>query len=92
MSSARDLANERTISTPEARVRTFRLMRREDVSGVSGTGIVAVGAVFPTGRVVTEWLPGRIDVRSFNIYQSIAELEAVNGHSGATVVEWDGDE
>jgi hypothetical protein len=70
-------------------VRTFRLVRKEDISGVSGTGVVAVGAVFPTGRVITEWLPGRVDVRSFNIYNSIEELELVNGHSGATVVEWD---
>jgi len=70
-------------------VRTFALVRNEDVSGVSGKGVVAVGAVFPTGRVITEWLPGRIDVRSFNIYQSIEELELVNGHNGATVVVWD---
>lgn len=71
------------------RVRTFRLVREEDVSGVSGTGVVAVGAEFPTGRCIIEWLPGRFDVRSFNIYQDIGEIEQINGHDGATRVVWD---
>ena len=73
----------------QTRVRTFRLQRNEDVSGVSGTGVVAVGAQFPTGRVIIEWLPGKIDVRSFNIYDSLADLEATNGHENRTVVVWD---
>ncbi len=70
-------------------IKTFALVRDEDVSGVSGKGVVAVGAVFPTGRVITEWLPGKVDVRSFNIYQNIGELELVNGHGGLTKVVWD---
>lgn len=73
----------------DEKVKTFKLVRREDVSGVSGTGVVAVGAQFPTGRIVTEWLPGRIDVRSFNIYLSVEELELVNGHEGKTQIVWD---
>jgi hypothetical protein len=34
-------------------VRVFQLMRDEDVSGVSGIGRVAVGVIFPSGRVVS---------------------------------------
>jgi hypothetical protein len=37
-------------------LRVFQLMRDEDVSGVSGVGRVAVGVVFPSGKVVLEWL------------------------------------
>ncbi|HLF79630.1 MAG TPA: hypothetical protein VJB57_19285 [Dehalococcoidia bacterium] len=69
--------------------RTFKLHRTEDPSGVSGLGIVAVGVQFPTGRCVTEWLPGKFDVRSFNIYLSIEEIEMINGHDGRTTIVWD---
>lgn len=79
------------IETP-SRVRTFRLIRKEDVSGVSGLGLVTVGAQFPSGTVVSEWLPGRVDVRSLNVYRNIGELQLVNGHEGRTVVAWDDDE
>jgi hypothetical protein len=71
-------------------IKTFRLIRDEDVSGVSGTGVVAVGAEFPTGRCIIEWLPGRFDVRSLNIYQNAGEIEQINGHDGATRIVWDG--
>jgi len=64
--------------------RTFCLWRDHDVSGVSGTGMVAVGVQFPSGRCVIEWLPGTTDVRSLNIYQSIEEIKAINGHNGNT--------
>jgi len=36
--------------------RTFVLHRDEDVSGVSGTGVVAEGVVFSDGAVVVRWL------------------------------------
>src|SRR6266851_3942410 len=37
-------------------LRVFQLLRDEDPSGVSGVGRVAVGVVFPSGKVVLEWL------------------------------------
>jgi hypothetical protein len=36
--------------------RRFQLIRYEDESGVSGTGVVAVGVEFPSGYVQMEWL------------------------------------
>jgi hypothetical protein len=48
-----------------------------------------VGAQFPTGRCVVEWLPGRYAVRSFNIYQSLDEIRLINGHDGATEIVFD---
>lgn len=62
----------------------FRLHRVEDVSGVSGTGIVAVGVVFPSGRAVMEWLG---PVRTTYIYDSIGDVELIHGHDGRTKVE-----
>jgi hypothetical protein len=64
---------------PEMRV--FELMRDEDISGVSGVGRVAVGVVFPSGKVVLEWLGSH---RTFGIYDNLADVERIHGHGGKT--------
>jgi hypothetical protein len=66
----------------------FHLRREVDVSGVSGTGCVAEGAVLSDGRAVLHWLAGG---GSLGIYQSIEELIRIHGHGGATEVEWNGE-
>lgn len=66
-------------------MKRFLLVRSEDVSGVSGTGVVAEGIVFSTGRAVLCWLTQH---RSIAIYDSISELEIIHGHDGRTVVRW----
>jgi hypothetical protein len=63
----------------------FVLERKEDVSGMSGTGIVAVGIVLPSGMVVMEWVSFE---KSMGIYHSIAQLEKVHGHEGRTLVRF----
>lgn len=69
-------------------LRKFILDRVEDVSGNSGTGIVAVGTMFPSGFCVMEWTT---PIKSMGIYHSIAELEALHGHGGKTVIKWVGE-
>lgn len=87
--SGLQLAREARQAQAPTRIQRFELVRNEDVSGVSGTGIVAVGAVFPSGRCIIEWLPGpNVDVRSVVVYDAIEELHQVNGHGGRTVVQW----
>jgi hypothetical protein len=66
-------------------MRRFRLVRDEDVSGVSGTGVVAIGVQLPTGRMVMEWL-GRY--HSIAIYASREELDEIHSHEGRTRIEW----
>jgi hypothetical protein len=66
-------------------LRRFRLVRHHDVSGISGTGIVAYGVRFPDGVVVTRW-NGR--VAQTCVWASIEDAEAIHGHGGSTVVEW----
>lgn len=66
-------------------MRLFKLVRSEDVSGVSGTGAVAEGVVFTDGTVVLRWLGVRT---STGIYKSLEMMLEVHGHEGATVVEW----
>src|SRR6516225_1722866 len=62
-------------------MRVFDLMRDEDISGVSGIGRVAVGVVFPSGKVVLEWLGSH---RTFGIYDNLSDVERIHGHGGKT--------
>lgn len=66
--------------------RRFALQRRLDISGVSGTGLVAYGTVYPTGRTTLAWCAG--DITSVSIYDSPEEVERIHGHNGATVLVW----
>ncbi len=68
-------------------MRTFILRRKEDVTGISGTGIVAEGVEFSDGEVVIRWVVG--DFRSTVVWaDGIAAVMAIHGHNGATEVEW----
>jgi hypothetical protein len=64
-----------------AKVRVFHLLRDEDPSGVSGVGRVAVGVVFPSGKVVLEWLGSH---NTFGIYDDLSLVEHIHGHEGKT--------
>lgn len=69
----------------EAPIRRFKLVRHEDETGVSGVGIVAYGIKFGDGVCVLRWATG---TASTNVYDSLADLEAIHGHAGKTTVEW----
>lgn len=66
-------------------MRTFNLVRKEDVSGISGTGVVAEGIEWTNGRVSMCWLGTYHIIEDVD---SIHVIEAVHGHNGRTVVEW----
>lgn len=66
--------------------RRFALQRRHDVSGVSGTGLVAFGTVYPTGRTTLAWCVG--DIASVTVYDSPEQVEKIHGHDGHTVLVW----
>jgi hypothetical protein len=61
------------------------LFREEDVSGVSGAGVVAEGVVLSTGKVVLSWCS---EYRSVTAYDTGAGLETVHGHEGRTRIAW----
>lgn len=61
----------------------FYLKRNEDESGVSGTGIVAIGAVLPDGQCVLQWLTF---TSSIAIYKNIDAVIDIHGHHGKTEV------
>lgn len=66
-------------------MRNFQLKRVEDVSGVSGVGIVAEGIEFSDGTCVIRWI-GRL--RSTAIYDNVFEMLDIHGHEGKTVLVW----
>lgn len=66
------------------RLREFYLLRKTDVSGTSGTGIVARGVILESGKAVMEWVNSVHS--SIAIYNSIEDVELIHGHDGATQV------
>ena len=69
----------------EVSMRCFVLERHEDVSGTSGTGVVAEGVEFSNGQVVIHWLT---QLESVGVYANAKVLEQLHGHGGRTVVKW----
>jgi hypothetical protein len=71
-------------------MRRFYLQRDEDVSNVSGTGVVAEGIEWDDGKVCLRW---RGKHRSMVLWDDIASVEVIHGHDGRTRVVWvDGEE
>lgn len=67
--------------------RLFAMIRYDDVSDVSGTGIVAQGVQFRDGQVVLQWCcPGLPS--SVAVWPSIEDVLTIHGHRGRTVVKW----
>lgn len=67
---------------PDTDVRRFVLERREDVSGISGTGTVADGVVWPDGKVALCW---RGPHSSIAVWPDLDTAMEIHGHGGMTV-------
>jgi len=67
--------------------RRFILQRNEDVSGVSGTGVVAEGVLFSNGVVALHWTSEFPTSVVFH-HRGMESVEHVHGHSGATRIVW----
>lgn len=65
--------------------RRFALVRDQDVTGVSGTGTVADGVVWPDGTVTIRWRGHRASTVQ---WARIEDAIDVHGHGGATRFEW----
>jgi len=64
-------------------MKLFHLVRLEDKSGVSATGVVAEGVCFTDGRCVLTWTT---KYHSIAIYDSMEDLEKIHGHDGSTII------
>ena len=63
--------------------KVFVLQRSEDVSGTSGTGIVAEGVEFSDGTCVLHWIS---QLHSIEICGNMHVVEAIHSHEGKTKV------
>lgn len=68
-------------------MRRFQLHRDEDVSGVSGTGVVAEGVAFEGDVVAMRWLGGFPTSVVFHD-RGVKSLQTVHGHDGRTRIVW----
>ena len=64
-------------------MKRFYLVRREDMHGVSGTGVVAEGVVFDSGMVAMTWLS---ELESATFFRNVRTLIKIHGHEGRTIV------
>lgn len=71
--------------TNPTKMRRFIFRRLEDVSGLSGEGVVVEGVEFSNGWVALTW---RTPLTSVCFYPSIKTAIEIHGHEGSTVLEW----
>jgi len=71
------------IEKPAFKARRFYLLRKEDISGVSGTGKVAEGIEFENGMCTLSFSSAYPHA---NVYANLRAVEEVHGHSGATEI------
>lgn len=70
----------------------FSLDRTHDVSGKSGTGMVASGVIWPDGRAAMRWTGNTPPagyahcVRQINLFDNVEEITGVHNHNGSTVL------
>ena len=77
-------------------LRRFELIRHEDASGTSGTGVVTVGVEYPDGAVHMQWLNDRnpdLDTGSNGVAfkpapDGLSATEEIHGHGGRTEVSF----
>jgi len=63
-------------------MKIFKLVRDEDVTGISGTGVVAEVVEFSNGKVAVQWIVG--DHQSTVIWDNLHAVEVIHGHGGKT--------
>lgn len=64
-------------------MKTFYLVRIEDVHGVSGTGVVAEGLIADNGMVAMFWLS---ETPTATVFQRVSDILKIHGHEGKTVL------
>ena len=74
----------------------FQLIRTIDITGISGTGVVAEGVEFSDGTVAIRRLDSGVSSENRKrgvrpttvVHESIESVIALHGHNGASVIEY----
>lgn len=72
--------------TPIRQPRVFDLYRHRDVTGKSGTGVVACGVEWPDSTAALRWMTEHQTTVHWD--EGVAGILAVHGHDGATELRW----
>lgn len=75
-------------------MRAFLVVRHTDVTGLSGTGVVAEGVEWIDGTVTMRWMDIDHETENYKrgvrpttvLHENIQSVEALHGHNGATEV------
>lgn len=70
--------------------RTFKLVRDDDVSGISGTGVVCEGVIFSDGHAAIHWVNSPHPTTTAHP-DGLDSVMYVHGHGGRTRLVWDDD-
>ena len=65
-------------------IKLFKLLRKYDINKVSGTGVVALIGVMPSGRAIMAWISSNHP--TLTIFNNIDEISLIHGHGGDSVV------
>ena len=68
-------------------MKTFYLLRKEDVSGTSGTGVVAEGVIFDNGMVAMTWLS---EFPTVTMFPKVKDVMRIHSHEGRTMMILEG--
>ena len=86
---------QQTRPWPQGEPRRGRIVRKHDVTGISGVGVIAEFCVFSDQFTVIRWLGGPPQHQpKHEIYDNpgIDPFLQISGHNGNTVVVWLDDE
>ncbi len=67
----------------QSNMRPFVLVRSDDATGTSGTGVVAEGVEFSNGQVAMHWLS---QMETVSIYANIKVVEVLHSHEDRTKI------
>lgn len=77
------MSKEKLLQEPQPR--RFQLYRRDDMSGMSGTGIVAEGIRFRDGFAAYKWLTSP---STLQVAENVHDIQHIHGHNGRTNVRY----
>lgn len=76
--------------------RSFKLLRFQDLTGTSGTGVVAQGETQPDGSTIMRWIVqanlangSKREIRTVTHYETWQDVVLLHGHGGRTILRWD---
>ena len=64
-------------------IEMYHLYRKEDVSGISGTGVLAIIFKLAPSRYLMEWLG---EHRTLTLFESLESIKNIHGHDNKTIV------